>query len=326
VGSLPLPHPVERIAVLRALQLGDLLCAVPALRALRARFPDAEITLVGLPWARELAARLDRYVDRFLALPGWPGLPERETDVAALPAFLREAHAFAADLVVQLHGSGEHTNALAYLLGGRATAGFRRPGGWCPDPRLFVPYPDDLPEPLRLLRLTEHLGAPPRGEHLEFPVTGADRRDAAALVGDSPYAVVHAGARLLDRRWDPAGFAAVADVLAAGGLRVALTGSEPERPLVDGVAASMRAPALDLAGRTSLGALAALLEGAELLVCNDTGVSHLAAALGVRSVVVFSVSDPVRWAPLDRDLHRPVPAAAGPEGIVRAAEEALRAA
>jgi ADP-heptose:LPS heptosyltransferase len=299
---------------------------VPALRALRARFPDAQIALVGLTWAQELVARLGRYVDRFLALPGWSGLPEQETDVAAVPAFLREAHALAFDLVVQLHGSGEHTNALAYLLGGRATAGFRRPDAWCPEPPLFVPYPDDLPEPRRLLRLTEHLGAPSRGEHLEFPVTGADRRDAAALAPARPYAVVHPGARLLDRRWSPAGFAAVADALADGGLRVVLTGSEPERRLVGEVAASTRAPAVDLAARTSLGTLAALLEGAELLVCNDTGVSHLAAALGVRSVVVFSVSDPDRWAPLDRGLHRPVPAAAGPAGIVRAAEEALRAA
>ncbi len=72
------------------------------------------------------------------------------------------------------------------------------------------------------------------------------------------------------------------------------------------VARRMRYGALDLAGRTSLGAMAALLGDAALVVSNDTGVSHLAAALRVPSVIVFLASDPLRWAPLDRALHRVV--------------------
>ena len=87
------------------------------------------------------------------------------------------------------------------------------------------------------------------------------------------------------------------------GLAVVLTGSEEDAPVTAEVAA-MSPPATDTAGRTSLGAFGALIAGARLLVTNDTGASHVAAALRIPSVVVFTASDPRRWAPLNGALHR----------------------
>jgi ADP-heptose:LPS heptosyltransferase len=294
-----------RIAVFRALQLGDLLCAVPAFRALRATHPSTSITLVGLPWARELAARLDRYLDGFIEFPGFPGLPERACAASLLPAFFRGMRQAGFDLVIQMHGDGRLTNPIAALMGGRTTGGYYRAGRYCPDAEACIEWRDDEHEVHRWLRLVEHLGAPSKGSHLEFPLREQDWREVDALrLAGLRYAVVHPGAQLPSRRWPAERFAEVADELAADGLHVVLTGTLAEEPLVQRVKRAMRQPAIDLSGRTSLGGLAAVVAKARLVVCNDTGVSHVAAAMRTPSVVIASGSDARRWAPLNRELHR----------------------
>jgi ADP-heptose:LPS heptosyltransferase len=307
----PLLHdhePIERIVVFRALMLGDLLCAVPALRALRAAFASARITLVGLPWAAALVQRLD-CVDDFMPLPGYPGLPEIECDVRQLPDFLAQVQARRHDLSLQLHGSGEVVNPLVALFGARHQAGFARPGVWRPAAHdtLFAPWPETGHEILRLLALTDHLGLPRQGTALEFPVTAADRYELQQIwpgCAAARYVCVHAGAQLPSRRWDPRRFAAVADQVATAGRTVVLTGAPAEASLVADVQACMQTEAVNLCGRTSLWTLGALIERAEAVVCNDTGISHIAAALRRPSVVVSCGSDASRWSPLDHTLHQ----------------------
>ena len=309
LSALTARNPAPRVAVFRALQLGDMLCSIPAIRALRGSLPAAHITLIGLPWARVLVDRYPQYFHAFLEFPGHPGMPERPADLEAFPAFLEAARRARFDLAVQMHGDGTITNPLVALLGAEAVAGFYRPDGDCPEPAYFTPWPEHGHEIERLLGLTGFLGAPRGGEHLEFPLTAADEAELhtaagiEALVGE-PYVCVHPGSQLPSRRWPTDRFVAVADALAAEGMRVVLTGSTGEAPLTAAVARQMRAPVLDLAGRTSLGALGVLLRDARMLVCNDTGVSHIASALRVPSVVLASGSDVARWAPLDRTRHR----------------------
>lgn len=298
----------ERIAILRALQLGDLLCAVPALRAIRHARPAARITLIGLPWARDFVERLP-YLDDFMEFPGFPGLPERPPDLPGLEAFLAEAQERRFDLAIQMHGSGILTNPLLALLGARRSAGFFPPGQPAPNAQTFLPWPEDQPEIRRLLALTAKLGMPSHGEMLELPILPAEAAAFAELraglpSGERGYACIHPGARLASRRWLPERFALVADALSAVGLGIVLTGSADEAPLLAAIRQNMRRPAVDLAGRTTLGTLAALVAAAELVVCNDTGMSHVAAAVGTPSVVICSGADAGRWRPLDGERHR----------------------
>jgi ADP-heptose:LPS heptosyltransferase len=301
----------RRIGVFRALVLGDLLCAVPAWRALKAAFPHSELTLIGLPWAREFVRRCP-YIDDFIEFPGFPGLPERVPDLARLPTFLQAMQQRRFDLLLQMHGSGRIVNPLLAACGALHCGGFREPGGYCPEPTLFAPWPTQGHETERMLQLIDHLGVPRQGSGLEFTVTDGDARELAQAwpeaadvdAAASPLVCVHAGAQLPSRRWMPERFAAVADRLAEQGCRIVLTGTAGEADLVNEVQQSMRRPAVNLTGRTTLWTMGALLQRARLLVSNDTGVSHLAAALGVRSVIVSSGADVARWAPPDTQRHR----------------------
>jgi ADP-heptose:LPS heptosyltransferase len=283
----------RRIAVFRALQLGDMLCAVPALRALRHATPQATITLIGLPWARDFAVRYTHLIDDFLAFPGFPGFPEQPVSLPELPGFLNAVQRRNFDLVIQMHGSGGISNPLAAAFGGRRNAGYFVEGQYCPEPPNFLAWRDGEHEVLRTLRLMRHLGATPQGDHLEFPLQAADwqslqhtsRHSGLALPARGSYVCVHAGSRLPSRRWPVMRFAELAD-------RVA-----------EQVTRHMCAPVLDLTGHTDLGALAALVSEAALVVCNDTGMSHIAAAVNTPSVVISSGADPARFAPLDAQRH-----------------------
>jgi ADP-heptose:LPS heptosyltransferase len=128
-----------------------------------------------------------------------------------------------------------------------------------------------------------------------------------------------------ERRWGPERFARVARGLADRGLQVVLTGTAGEAELTRAVGRELGLPHVDLAGRTGLGALAALVRGARLLVCNDTGVSHLAAALRVPSVVLSDTANRERWAPADHRRHRVLlrDRGASPEDVLANADDLL---
>ncbi len=346
---------VRRILVIRALPgLGDMLCAGPALRALRLAHPEADLAVLGLPGAADVLARSGNHVDRVLPFQGWPGIPEgpsscppgREAhddgagpegvDLAVAHAGLVALQREQFDLVLQLHGDGSVTNQLALAIGGRYTAGFHAASTPRPGTGDFFAYPDDLHEIHRQTRLLELIGLPLDGDHLEMTVTADDRRQARSLLGSErslSYACLHPGASRPSRRWPPERFAAVGDALARRGIAVVLSGSASEADVTAQVAAAMTEPALDLAGRLPLGPLAALFQQARLVITNDTGTSHLSVAVQVPSVVVFSgpdPSDPGRWAPLDTSRHRAVvPAGPGwPEvsAVLGPADELLAAA
>lgn len=324
--TLPVPKRVpQRIAVFRALQLGDMLLAVPALRALRQHVPGAEITLIGLPWAASFVTRYAHYIDRFVEFAGYPGIDEVPIQARRVERFLTEQRAYHYDMVIQMHGSGRTSNSFARFLNANISVGYydRQIVASAKQAGLThgLPYPEDIHEIERNLRLGALLGCTQLDTRLEFPLFEDDYAEADALLRsisrERPVIALHAGSRPPARRWPVASFAAVGDALARRfDAQILLTGGPGEEQTVEAVARQMRTPALNLVGKTSLGTLAALLTRLDLFISNDTGPSHVACAVDCPSITIFGPADFARWRPLDTTRHLTVrhPVACSPCG------------
>lgn len=263
------------LLVLRALGLGDLLTAVPALRALAHAFPAHRRVLACPAALAPLALHTGSIQD---VLPAAP--------LAPLPPA-----AAGADVAVNLHGRGPESHRVLLATGPRRLLAFRRAevaasaGG--PEHR------GGEHEAERWCRLLRHYGidADARELQLEPPAADVPHELRGATV-------VHPGAASEARRWPAERFAAVARAECRAGRRVAVTGTADEAGLARCVAglAGLSDDAV-LAGRTTLLELAAVVAVAGRVVCGDTGVAHLATAFGTPSVLLFGPTSPGRWGP-----------------------------
>ncbi len=303
----------RKVAIVRPGRLGDFICATPAFRALRRALPEAELTLIALPFARELVARSPA-LDRFVAFPGYPGIAEQWFEARRTTAFFVTMQAERFDLAIQMYGSGVYSNPVTLLLGARATAGFIRPDDGPGPLDAALRWPTDRHEVHRLLDLTTFLGAPPAGDHLDFPLWPEDHRAAEALLRQAtpPLIGVHPSAREAVRRWPSERFAVAAAALQRrhGGTVVVLC-AEEDAALARQVANALPGPTVDLTGRTTAPVLGAVIARLAVLITNDSGPAHIAYALHTPTVTVFGGNLPSMWGPLHdegtRVLAHPVP-------------------
>ena len=268
------------VVVLRALGIGDLATAVPALRGLRAARPTEEIVLAAPAWLEPLA-RLTGAVDRVLpvdglAVPQLPVPPPR--------------------LAVNLHGKGPRSHRLLSGTRPGQMVAFACPVADFPDGPQWTAEEHEVHRWCRMLGWYEIVA---------YPTDLLLHQPPIHPIAEG-VTIVHPGAKDPARRWPPARFAQLVQRLAAAGHRVVVTGSPAERWLADKVAGLAGLPARQvLAGRTDVGALAGLVARARLVVSGDTGIAHLATGYRTPSVRLFGPTPPAWWGPLlDPDLHR----------------------
>lgn len=294
--------------MLRANGVGDYLFAEPALQALRTAFPRAEIVLLGKPWHQQFLSGRPGPIDRVVAVPACTGVgagTDEIEDPAALDQFFRAMERECFDLAVQLHGGGRYSNPFTRRLGADFTIGLQADDA--PPLDRVIPYYYFQPEVLRYLEVVSLVDAPPVRLEPAMALIPEDRAEAKALglPRDRPWVLLHPGATDARRRWPAEKFAALGDTVAGTGALIIVNGTEAERGVVEAITETMRYDAVNLCGRVSLGGLAAVLAHCAVVVSNDSGPLHLAAAVGSRTVGIYWCGNFINGGPVIRRRHRP---------------------
>lgn len=287
----------RRILLIKPSSLGDIVHALPTAAALRRRFPTAALTwLVKREWAEVLDGNphLDSVLGVDFSLQGWLAVSQAV-----------RARRF--DLVVDLQGL-LRSALLAWISRAPVRVGFAeaREGS----PRLYTHrvaangiagHAVD-----RYLLIAQRLGALVEGTgRLLFPLP--HDADANARVGrllwaegvapGTVLAAMNPTARWATKQWPSERFAAVGDQLQQQGVRVVIIGDMGSRPLAEMIGHHMRTKPIDLVGKTTVKELIALLRRARVLITNDSGPMHLAAALETPVVALFGPTDPRKTGP-----------------------------
>lgn len=296
---IQLPQDPARILLIKPSSIGDVVHAIPVWRALRRRWPDAAITWLVAPTCANLIEGLPGLnvllFERKRLGQAWKSLAAMK-ELLAFQKTLRDAHY---DLVVDLQGLFRSA-WFARCTHAPVRVGFAnaREFAWHFYTHGVRPYTMDQHAILRNMKVAAALGCDEADIAFEFPITDDDRAKAAQLApGDEPFAVLCPGANWPTKRWPIDRFAQLPRPLATRlGLRTIVAGGPAEIPLAQQIP-----DAINICGQTSLRQLTAILERATMVITNDSGPMHIAAALGRPLVSLFGPTNPVRTGPFRRE-------------------------
>jgi ADP-heptose:LPS heptosyltransferase len=325
--ATPLPQSFQRILVVRQHnQLGDMLCAVPLLRALRSRFPAARITLLASPVNYDVMVNL-KYLDEVICFDKREFIQSGPRGFFRLLKFIKELRhkPFELAIVPSTVSTSFTSDLIAYLAGAPYRIGIgsfdleTSPSGfffnlpvharWLASPHRHQTLRNlDTGSPLELhekdLKLEMTLK--------ETEVIAAKSWIANRLSGFASAIALHPGAGKVPNRWATEHFAKVADALTREfNARIFVTCGPMDKSVVDTLRASVNIP-LELIENEPIRRVASYLEQMDLLITNDTGIMHVAASVGTPVLSIFGPTDPLQWAPIG-EKNRYI---AGKDGVI----------
>jgi len=302
-----MPELLKNILITKPSSLGDIVLALPALRALRMSFPEAKISWLVRPEFAELIENhphLDEIItfDRKLLGKAW----FHPSAFGTLISLIRKLRRSEFDAVFDFQGLFR-TASLSWLSGCKKRFGMANAREFA---TIFYTHKihqniEDIHMVDYYLKIIQAAGASDFGVEFVLPQNPAAEDSVGKLLAShgirDDYAVLISGSAHQDKCWPPGRFAELAGRISSQyGLSIIATGSASETGIVEKVREKADVQIANLAGQTSLSELIALLKRARLVVGNDTGPGHIAAAAGVSLVLMFGRANPIRLEPYGR--------------------------
>jgi heptosyltransferase I len=303
-----MPKSFEKILIMKPSSLGDIVLALPALGALRKSFPEAKISWLIRP---EFAPLLENHpyineiihFDRKKLGKAWYKLEALKSLIELISKLRKDKY----DIVFDFQGL-LRTAILAKLSGCQNRYG---PADGRELAHLFYTHkikqdPDSIHLVDFYLKIIKAAGAEYNDIKFELPVSLKDTDSVNKLLTScgtksGQYIVFIPGSAQLDKCWPTKRFAKIADKISSKfDLPILAVGTNSEKGIAEEIKALAHVSITNLAGKTSLKELVELLRAAKLVVSNDTGPGHIAAALGTPLVMMYSWSNPARIAPYGR--------------------------
>lgn len=301
---------IQKIAVLRASALGDFLVTLPALKAIRSAYPDAEIVLLGKPWHQNFLIKGRTPADRVIVVPVKKGI-RTETDMIEdeneVKEFLIQMQKERFDIVLNFQGNGMSANPFIKQFGAKITAGLASEKAEKLD--FSIDYYYYQSEVIRYLEVAKLIGATTFELEPEIKVLEQDEREInrfMTMLDNRPYIVLNPVAIDVRRMWPIENYSKLADQLKQRKFEVVFSGSKEDRDAVDGIINEMNSTAINACGNFSLGGLSAMLSHASLMIAADTGPLHLGRAVNVPTIGFYWAPNLINWGPLTRSIHRPL--------------------
>ena len=299
---------LKNILIIKPSSLGDIVLALPALTALHKGFPEAKISWLIRP---EFAPLLKNHpyltdviaFDRKFLGKAW----HNRRALVSLLSLIRRLRRSKFDIAIDLQGLFR-TASLAWLSGCRERFGMANARELA---HIFythkVPNNQDCIHVVDYyLKIIKTAGAFEAQPQFVLPtdsaaVDSANRLLASYRINPCEYAVLVPGSAHKSKCWPAYNFASLAEKMASKfGISIIAVGTRPERPTIEKIASAAGVPVANFAGLTSLPELVALFKTARIVVSNDTGPGHIAAAVGVPLVMIFGPSNPIRLLPYRR--------------------------
>jgi heptosyltransferase-2 len=305
---------IERVLIRGTNWIGDVVMTLPAVAAVRRTWPGAQVAVLAKPWVAEVY-RLSPDVDEVVVFQD----PGRHGGIPGKLRLANELRRRRFDCAILFQNAIEAA-ILARLAGIPLRAGYNSDGRG-----LLLTHAVRRTQAIRqvhqidyYLEMVRALGCPSAGREVRLRPGSDYQETAEALFGQYGIGTGHPLIGLAPgaaygpaKKWFPERFAAVADLLIdAVEAQAVLFGSGGDRESTAAVARNARHPLIDVAGRTNLKEAIALISRCSLFLANDSGLMHVAGALGVPTVAIFGSTNPVTTSPVGAKsvvIHRGVP-------------------